>query len=394
MEKRDYYNVLGVSKGASDTDIKKAFRRKAKELHPDSNADKPNAESQFKELNEAYDVLKNPQKKAAYDRYGHAAFEGGMGGAGAGGGGGGFQGDPNFSSFSDMFEDLFNNFAGTGGGRRPRTRRDVGQHGADLRYNMQISLTDAYKGIRKRISIPSAVTCNACNGAGTNEGKAPKSCPACHGRGQLRSQQGFFTIEQTCPQCSGHGHVIDDPCRVCSGAGRVQQMRTLDVNIPKGVDTDTRLRMAGEGERGLRGGAPGDLYIFISVDKHPIFERRGADLFCQVPINMTTATLGGDITVPTIDEGKSRVKVPAGSQSGRQMRLRGKGMPLLQRGRRSDSKHCGDMFIELNVETPVNLTARQHELLQEFQQISTVQNNSPQSSGFIDKVKQFLGSHF
>ena len=376
MSKRDYYDVLGVSKGASSDDIKKAFRRKAKELHPDRNSDNPDAESQFKEANEAYDILKDAEKKAAYDRFGHAAFEGGTGGRPGGFGGGG-QGDF-ASAFSDVFEDLFGDFMGgqRGGGGRSRASR-----GSDLRYNMRISLEEAYAGVQKTIKVPSSVTCRACNGTGAEGGSEPETCPTCTGMGKVRAQQGFFTDERTCPTCNGQGQIIKNPCRVCGGAGREETERQLGVNIPSGVETGNRIRLAGEGEAGLRGGPSGDLYIFVDVKEHPIFQREGVDLYCRVPVGMSSAALGGDVEVPTIDGGRSRVKIPAGSQSGKQMRLRGKGMPAL-RGAGS-----GDMFIEIAVETPVNLTSRQKELLREFENLSD--DNHPETSGFFSKVKKF-----
>ncbi|MXQ08299.1 molecular chaperone DnaJ [Alphaproteobacteria bacterium GH1-50] len=378
MAKRDYYEVLGVSKGASAEEIKKGYRKKAKELHPDRNADNPDAESQFKEVNEAYDVLKDADKKAAYDRFGHAAFEGGMGGGGRPGGGFGGGGQGDFASaFSDVFDDLFGDMMGrrgAGGGRRA-------VRGSDLRYNLRISLEDAFNGLQKTIQVPTAVACDVCNGSGAEGGAEPTTCPTCSGMGKVRAQQGFFTVERTCPTCSGMGQIIKNPCTNCGGAGRVEKDRSLSVNIPAGVETGTRIRLAGEGEAGLRGGPSGDLYIFIEVKEHTLFQRDGSDLYCRVPVSMATAALGGDIEVPTIDGGRGRVKVPAGSQSGRQMRLRGKGMPALR------GAGTGDMFIELAVETPVNLTARQKELLTEFEKLS--EENNPESSGFFKKVKSF-----
>ncbi|MCG7572640.1 molecular chaperone DnaJ [Phaeobacter sp. CNT1-3] len=384
MAKRDYYDVLGASKGASADELKKAYRRKAKELHPDRNKDNPDAEAQFKEVNEAYDCLKDAEKKAAYDRFGHAAFEGGMGGGGGrpgGGMGGGFGGhDGGFGSFSDIFDDLFGGgMGGGGGGGRSRATR-----GADLRYNLRISLEEAFSGMQKTIKVPTSVSCTSCDGSGAEGGAEPQTCPTCSGIGKVRAQQGFFTVERTCPTCSGLGQIIQNPCKGCGGQGRVQKDRSLSVNIPKGVETGTRIRLAGEGEAGMRGGPSGDLYIFIEVAAHDIFEREDADLFCRVPVSMTTAALGGDIEVPTIDGGRSRVKIPGGSQSGRQMRLRGKGMPALR------GNHSGDMFIELAVETPVNLTARQKELLQEFEELS--EDNNPESSSFFSSVKSFWDS--
>ncbi len=380
MAKRDYYEVLGVAKGASADEIKKAYRSKVKDLHPDRNKDNPNAEAQFKEVGEAYDVLKTDDKKAAYDRYGHAAFEGGMGGGRPGGGMGGGQGD--FSSaFSDVFDDLFGDFMGQrgggGGGRRAA-------RGADLRYNLRISLEDAFSGMQKSITVPASVQCDSCDGSGAEGGAEPSTCPTCSGMGKVRAQQGFFTVERTCPTCSGMGQIVKNPCKKCRGAGRVEKERTLSVNIPAGVETGTRIRLAGEGEAGMRGGPSGDLYIFIEVADHELFERDGPNLFCRVPVSMTTAALGGNIEVPTIDGGRGRVQIPAGSQSGRQMRLRGKGMPPLRGG------GVGDMIIELAVETPVNLTSRQKELLQEF--AGEAQNNNPESSNFFSSVKSFWDS--
>lgn len=376
MAKRDYYDVLGVGKGASADEIKKGYRKKAKEFHPDRNADNPDAESKFKEANEAYEVLKDADKKAAYDQYGHAAFEGGMGG----GGGRGHPGGDFSSAFSDVFDDLFGDFMG-GGGRGGRQRA---ARGADLRYNLRVTLEEAYSGLQKTIQVPTSVTCGECNGSGSEGGAEPTTCPTCSGMGKVRAQQGFFTVERTCPTCSGTGQIIQNPCKVCSGVGRVEKDRSLAVNIPAGVETGTRIRLAGEGEAGLRGGPTGDLYIFIDVAKHKIFERESTNLFCRVPVSMTAAALGGDIEVPTIDGGRSRVKIPAGSQSGRQMRLRSKGMPALRGGGQ------GDMFIELAVETPVNLTSRQKELLKEFDDLS--EDNSPESSSFFKSVKGFWDS--
>jgi molecular chaperone DnaJ len=378
MAKRDYYEVLGASKGASADELKKAYRKKAKELHPDRNADNPDAEAQFKEINEAYEVLKDADKKAAYDRYGHAAFDGGMGGGPRAGGGRGGQGDF-ASAFSDVFEDLFGDFMGgqRGGGGRQRAMR-----GSDLRYNMRISLEEAYTGLQKAITVPTAVSCGECNGTGAEGGSEPQTCPTCSGMGKVRAQQGFFTVERTCPTCSGAGQVVKNPCRVCGGSGRAEKEKALSVNIPAGVETGTRIRLSGEGEAGMRGGPSGDLYIFIEVQDHPIFQRDGMDLFCRVPVSMTKAALGGEVEVPTIDGGRSRVKVPEGSQSGRQMRLRAKGMPALR------GPGQGDMYIELLVETPVKLTAEQKELLRQFEE-SCAKSNNPNATGFFEKVKNF-----
>ena len=372
MSKRDYYDVLGVPKGSEPDAIKKAYRTKAKELHPDRNSDNPNAESQFKEVNEAYEVLKDADKKAAYDRYGHAAFEGG-GGQGFGGGG-------DFSSaFSDVFDDLFGDFMGGGrGGRKQQSR------GSDLRYNLSISLEEAFAGLQKTINIPSAVTCGSCNGTGAAGGSSPTTCPTCSGLGKVRATQGFFTVERGCPTCSGAGQIIKNPCSSCGGQGTQKKDKALSVNVPPGVETGTRIRLAGEGETAPRGGVSGDLYIFIEVSKHKIFERDSLNLFCRVPVSMAKASLGGEVEVPTIDGGRSRVRIPAGSQSGRQMRLKGKGMPAIKTSQK------GDMFIETAVETPVNLTAKQKELLQEFEELS--EDNNPETNSFFSSVKTFWES--
>jgi molecular chaperone DnaJ len=377
MAKPDFYDLLGVSKSASADEIKKAYRKKAKELHPDRNSDNPNAEAQFKEINEAYDVLKDPERKAAYDRFGHAAFDGGMG-AGPRGGPQGFGGGGDFASaFSDVFEDLFGDFVGgRGGGGRSRASR-----GSDLRYNMRVTLEEAYSGTRKTIRVPRLSECDACHGSGAEGGAEPVTCPTCSGMGKVRAQQGFFTVERTCPTCGGAGQIVKNPCKACGGAGRKEKEANLSVNIPAGVETGTRIRLSGEGEAGLRGGPAGDLYIFVNVAEHTLFKRDAMNLYCRVPVSVTRAALGGEVEVPTIDGGRSRVKVPAGSQSGKQMRLRGKGMPALR-----GSGH-GDMLIELAVETPVNLTARQKELLEEFEKLSA--ENNPETSGFFDKVKGF-----
>ena len=386
MSKRDYYDILGVAKGATADEIKKGYRKKAKELHPDRNQDNPDAESQFKEANEAYDVLKDGDKKAAYDRFGHAAFENGMGGNGGarpgqgfGGGGGDFS-----SAFSDVFDDLFGDFmggqqrGGGGGGRRAA-------RGADLRYNLRVTLEESFSGLQKTINVPTAVSCTSCEGTGAEGGVEPTTCPTCSGMGKVRAQQGFFTVERGCPTCSGLGQVIKNPCKSCGGHGRVEKDRALSVNIPAGVETGTRIRLSGEGEAGMRGGPPGDLYIFVEMAPHKLFERDGQNLYCRVPVSMAKAALGGAIEVPTIDGGRGRVQIPEGSQSGRQMRLRSKGMPALRGG------GTGDMFIELAVETPMNLTARQKELLREFEDLSEDVTN-PESGSFFSSVKSFWDS--
>jgi len=372
MAKRDYYETLGLKRDASDQDIKSAFRRLAKEHHPDRNAGDQQSEQRFKEINEAYEALKDPQKRAAYDQFGHAAFDGAGGHPGAGGFG------PDFAaSMSDIFDDLFGEFMGA---RRPR-QRSGRERGADLRYNMQISLAEAYEGRTAQIRVPTGVTCEDCSGSGAKAGTSPVTCRTCGGAGKVRASQGFFTVERTCPTCNGMGQIVKNPCKTCHGAGRVEKERALAVNIPPGVETGTRIRLAGEGEAGLRSGPAGDLYIFIEVREHPIFQRDGVNLYCHVPVTFGTAALGGEVEVPTIDGGKSRVKVPAGTQTGKQLRLRAKGMPALRGG------GTGDMLIELSVETPVNLTPRQKELLREFEELS--EHNNPEGNSFFNKVKSF-----
>lgn len=379
MAKRDYYEVLGVGRSADEKELKAAYRKLAKQYHPDANPGDRTAEASFKEINEAYDVLKDPQKKAAYDRFGHQAFEGGMGGGRGGGAGFG----PEFnSSMSDIFEDLFGDFMG-GNNRSRRGGRGGGgaARGADLRYNMEIALTEAYTGKTAQIRVPSSVACESCNGSGAKPGTSPKTCATCGGQGAVRSQSGFFTVERTCPTCQGRGQVIADPCNACVGQGRVTKERTLSVNIPAGVEDGTRIRLASEGEAGVRGGPSGDLYIFLSVRPHEFFQRDGADLFCKVPVSMTAASLGGDIEVPTIDGKKARVGIPEGTQTGKQFRLRGKGMPVLR------SSQTGDMYIQVAVETPVNLSRKQRDLLREFEKES--RHNSPESEGFFARAKAF-----
>ena len=375
MAKRDYYEVLGVARNASEQDLKSAFRKLAKELHPDRNPDDKSAEQRFKELGEAYEVLKDPQKRAAYDQFGHAAFQQGGGGRGGQAGFG-----PEFaSSMSDIFDDLFGEFMG---GRR--TRGSGGrERGADLRYNMEITLKEVFEGKTAQIRVPTSVACEACSGSGAKPGTRPTSCPTCSGQGKVRASQGFFTIERTCPHCQGRGQIIEDACGSCAGSGRVTKERTLSVNIPAGVEDGTRIRLASEGEAGLRGGPAGDLYIFLSIKPHEFFQRDGADIFCRAPIAMTTAALGGQIDVPTVDGGKTRVKIAEGTESGKQFRLKGKGMPVLR------SKMFGDMYIQVEVETPKSLTRRQRELLEQFEKESH-NDTSPQSAGFFARVASFF----
>ncbi len=378
MAKRDYYEILGAAKGADEKALKTAYRNLAKKYHPDANHGSKETDAKFKELNEAYDVLKDPQKRAAYDRMGHAAFEQG-GGRGPGGAGFG----PEFnSSMSDIFEDLFGDFMGGQRGRQQRGRSANGaQRGSDLRFNLEINLTEAFSGKTAQIRVPTSLACDTCKGSGAKPGTQPTTCRTCGGAGAVRAQQGFFTVERACPTCSGRGQVIAEPCTSCRGQGRTTKERNLSVNIPAGVEDGTRIRLAGEGESGLRGGPAGDLYIFLSLRAHEFFKRDGADLYCQVPISMATASLGGEIEVPTIDGKKARVSIPEGAQNGKQFRLKSKGMPVLR------SSQAGDMYIQVSVETPVNLTKRQRELLREFDKDS--HQNSPESAGFFAKAKAF-----
>jgi len=369
MAKRCYYDVLEVERTADDGQLKSAFRKLAMKWHPDRNPGDKDCEHKFKEINEAYEVLRDPDKRAAYDRFGHQAFE--QGGTGPGG----FSADFG-SAFSDLFEGIF----GMGGGR---ARRDGRERGADLRYNMEISLEEAYAGKTAQVRLPTSVSCEACSGTGAKAGSKPKACPHCGGAGRIRHAQGFFTLERTCPGCQGRGQVIDDPCPSCSGSGRVTRERTLSVNIPPGVEDGTRIRLAGEGEAGVRGGPAGDLYIFLSIGAHAFFQRDGADLHCRVPISMVQAALGGEFEAPTIDGGKTRVKVPEGTQSGRRFRLHGKGMPVLR------SRQVGDMYVQIVVETPQKLTKKQRELLMEFERLSS-RDTHPESTGFFGKVKELL----
>ena len=375
MAKRDFYEVLGVSKTVTEVELKSAFRKAAMGCHPDRHPGDKQAETRFKELNEAYQTLSDAQKRAAYDRYGHAAFEQG----GAGGMGDGFA-----ASMSDIFDDLFGDMmggrrGGGGGGRHGSGR----ERGADLRYNLEITLEEAFRGKNATIKMPTSVTCEACSGSGARAGSKPATCRTCAGHGRVRAQQGFFAIERTCPTCHGRGQTIDNPCDKCAGSGRLTRERTLSVNVPAGVEDGTRIRLTGEGEAGMRGGPTGDLYIFLAVKPHPVFQRDGADLYCRVPISMVQAALGGEFTVHTLDGTESRVSIPEGAQSGRQLRLRGKGMPILR------SRDAGDLFVQLNVETPQSLTRRQRELLAEFAQESSNKTH-PESAGFFAKMKEFF----
>jgi len=376
MSKRDYYEVLGVQKNASDGEIKKAFRNLAKDNHPDKNPNDQAAETRFKEINEAYETLKDPQSRSTYDQFGHAASEGGMGG----GGFGGF--NTNFSgSMSDIFEDLFGEFTGRRGSGQSQAQRQT--RGSDLRAEMNISLKDSYFGTSRDLNIDANQSCEGCNGTGASKGSDRATCGNCGGSGKVRTQQGFFTLERTCVSCSGKGSIIKNPCQPCRGTGRVRKKRKLSVNIPQGVDDGTRIRLGGEGEAGENGGPAGDLYVFISIEPNDFFKRKDSDLLCEVPIDFISAALGGDIDVPSPDGKKLRITVPEGCQNQRQFRLKGKGMPVLQ------SKRFGDLFVEIHVEVPKNLNKKQKELLEEFQnEIS--KNNSPDSESYISKIKNLF----
>lgn len=373
MSKRDYYEVLGVQRNATEAEIKKAFKRLAMKYHPDRNPDDEEAKTKFSEAREAYDVLSDAQKRAAYDQFGHAGVEGGMGGGPGGFGGGG-------ASFSDIFGDVFGDIFG-GGGRAGGQRV---YRGADLRYNLEISLEEAVAGTTVKIRIPTLVSCEECGGSGAKKGSSPTTCPTCHGHGQVRMQQGFFSVQQACPQCHGNGQIITDPCPACHGEGRVQKQKTLSVKVPPGVDNGDRIRLSGEGEAGENGGPPGDLYVQIAVKEHPIFTRDGNDLYCEVPISFTTAALGGELEVPTLD-GRVKLKVPAESQSGKLFRLRGKGVKSVR------SSHTGDLMCKIMVETPVNLNSKQKELLREFEEsMGSNSKHSPRHHSWLDGVKKFF----
>lgn len=372
MSKRDYYEILGVSKTADAQELKKSYRRLAMKFHPDRNPDDKEAEAKFKEAKEAYDVLSNPEKKAAYDQFGHAAFEGGMGGAGAEGFSGGF---------GDIFGDMFGDIFGGAAGGRPRQRR-----GSDLRYTLELSLEDAVKGTEVNITVPRMSECDTCNGSGAKPGTQPKQCPTCNGQGQVRMQQGFFSVQQTCPQCHGSGTIVTDPCEDCHGQGRVKENKKLSVKIPAGVDEGDQIRLSGEGESGGVGGVNGDLYVAVSLKKHPIFERDGVDLNCEVPVSYATLALGGELEVPTL-EGRAKLKIPAGTQSGKLFRLKGKGVKNVR-----NAGFVGDLYCKVNVETPVNLTKAQRDLLVELEnQLNQGgSKHSPEESTWSDKIKSFF----
>ena len=378
MEK-DYYELLGLQKGATDVEIKKAYRTLAMKYHPDRNPGNAEAELKFKEVTEAYEVLKDSQKRAAYDRYGHAAF---AQGAGAGAGGfGGFNfdfGGGSGAGFGSIFEDIFSEFMG--GGRR--SRQQEGVRGADIRYDLEITLEEAYKGLTKEIEIQTAVKCEDCHGTGAAEGSKAETCDTCYGTGRVRRQAGFFIEERTCPTCNGTGKVIKNPCKKCGGTGKVSQKKVLEVTIPAGIDSENRMRLAGQGEAGMNGGPNGDLYIFVHIKPHPIFKRDAANLYCTVPLSMTTAALGGEIDIPCIDGTSEKVKIDEGTQSGTEVRLRKKGMTMLQ------SKSVGDLFVRFTVETPTKLTDKQKELLKQFEEES--KESSPQSTGFFEKLRELL----
>ena len=371
--KRCYYETLGCQKGASVQEIKAAFRKAAMGCHPDRHPGDHTAEVRFKEVNEAYDVLKDNQKRAAYDRFGHAAFENGMNGRGP-------SGFDFASSFTDVFDDLFGEFMG---GRRARRQN----RGGDLRYNLTITLEEAFRGRTAEIKVPSAVACEGCGGTGAEPGSKAEQCPSCSGMGKVRAQQGFFTIERTCPNCRGTGRFIRNPCKRCSGSGHVQKERTLAVDIPAGVEEGTRIRLSGEGQGGFNGGPPGDLYIFIAIAPHDLFQRDGHDLYCRCPVPFVTAALGGAVEVPSLDGGRTKVTIPDGTQSGRQFRLRGKGMPVMRGG----GMH-GDLYVEVTVETPVKLGKKQKELLREFEKACEGCGAHPESEGFLAKIKEFWTS--
>lgn len=378
MAKEDYYKLLGVDRGAGKDELKKAYRKLAMKYHPDRNPGDKEAERKFKEVTEAYEVLKDEQKRAAYDQFGHSAFQGGGGSGGFGGGGfGGFEAE---GDFADIFSDLFGDFMGGGGRRQGGGTADL--RGADLRYNLTIGLDEAYEGKQQKIQFATAVRCDGCKGQGTKNGKVPSNCGTCGGVGKIRAQQGFFTIEKTCTTCRGMGKVIEDPCNSCGGEGRVKKEKNLSVNIPAGVEDGTRIRLAEEGEVGVRGGTAGDLYIFVSIKEHSIFKRAGNDIHCEIPIRMTTAILGGNLEVPVVDGSKAKISIPAGTQTEQQFRLKGKGMPVMQSGGR-----YGDMYVHVRVEIPVKLSRKQKDLLKQFEEADS-KGTHPESEGFFKRVRE------
>jgi molecular chaperone DnaJ len=376
MAKRDFYEILGVAKNASEEEIKKSYRKLAMKYHPDRNPDSKESEEKFKEVKEAYEMLTNPEKREAYDRYGHAGVDPNMGGGGGGGfGGGGFA-----DSFGDIFGDIFGGGGGRGRGAGPQVYR-----GADLRYNLEITLEQAAHGFDTTIRVPSWDKCDTCHGTGAKPGTSPTTCTTCAGHGQVRMQQGFFSIQQTCPKCHGNGKVITDPCQPCGGQGRIKRNKTLEVKIPAGIDNGMRIRSSGNGEPGTNGGPAGDLYVEIHIKQHAVFQREGDDLHCEMPISFVKATLGGEIEVPTLT-GKVSFTIPEGTQSGKTFRLKSKGIKGVRSG------YAGDLFCHVAVETPVKLTDKQKDLLKEFERLTAEggAKHSPQSKGWMDKVKDFF----
>jgi len=384
MAQQDYYDILGVERGADAAAIKSAFRKRAMQYHPDRNKDDPEAEKKFKELGEAYEVLSDGQKRAAYDRFGHAAFQNGA--AGGPGGFGGFNGAAGGAGFSDIFDEIFGEFMG---GRAGGARQAGPGRGADLKYNLDITLEEAFNGKKAEISVPGSVACETCDGSGAKPGSGPTECQTCRGAGRVRMQQGFFTIERTCPHCNGEGRVISDPCTDCGGQGRVRRERTLAVDVPAGIESGTRIRLSGEGEAGPRGGPEGDLYIFVNVAQHDLFDRDGKDLYCVMPIPMTTAALGGDFEAPTIDGGRVKISVPEGSQTGKRFRVRGRGMTQLDQTGRGHTHRRGDLYVEVQVETPTGLNAEQKDLLRQFCEAGGGEDACPQSKNFFQRAKNF-----
>ncbi len=378
-EKRDYYEVLGVARNASGDEIKKAYRKLAMQYHPDRNPGNKEAETKFKEATEAYEVLKDEQKKAAYDQFGHQAFGAGAGGAGGAYGQGfeGFDFNDIFSNFSDIFGDL-------GGGRQTK-KRSSAIRGSDIRYNLEISLEEAFKGTTEKITFTIPSTCETCRGSGAQGNEKPSNCSTCKGSGKIRAQQGFFIVERTCTSCGGTGQVIKNPCKSCGGEGRVNKEKTLSVKIPAGIEDGNRIRLSGEGEAGARGGPAGDLYVFVSIRRHEFFTRKGDDLYFEMPIKFTTAALGGSIEIPTIDGTKAKLQIPEGSQNNDQFRLKSKGMSVMNTGGRR-----GDMYVKINIETPVKLSGEERELLQKLDSLMNNKANNPKSESFFKKVGDFF----
>ena len=377
MSKKDYYDILGVTKNSSPEEIKKAYRKLAMKYHPDRNQGDKTAEAKFKEASEAYQVLSDPKKKSSYDQFGHSAFEGGQGGPAGGFDFGGFES----GAFSDIFDDFFGDFVGSGRGRGG-SKKSRSNRGSDLKINLEISLEEAYLGKKQTINLSSNEKCGKCSGSGAEPGSKPKTCSTCDGHGKVRTRQGFFTLQQTCPDCGGEGEMISNPCKDCKGLGALKTKKNLSIQIPKGVDDGTQIRLSGKGDAGYRAGSNGDLYVFITVQKHKIFQRSEENLYFKLPISMADAALGAEIEVPTIDGGRSKVKIPAGTQSGKQFRLKEKGMPILR------ENHYGDLYLEANVIIPESLSKEQKELLEKFKSLEDSNNNSEIKS-FINKAKKF-----